>query len=133
MPSYSSSTRSSVRAAGGQVRSELEIDGAAFMRSLAAQVAQLEIRTEAALWSLGLRIQNNARILAPVDTGRLRSSIQAHKEPRAVVIGTNVEYAAYVEFGTRFMAAQPYLRPAVAVGVAQWNAGIVKATGGLTG
>lgn len=29
------------------------------------------------------------------------------------VVGTNTEYAVYVEFGTSRMAAQPYLRPAV--------------------
>lgn len=29
------------------------------------------------------------------------------------VVGTNVEYSVYVEFGTYKMAAQPYLRPAV--------------------
>lgn len=29
------------------------------------------------------------------------------------VVGTNVEYAPYVEFGTSRMGAQPYLRPAV--------------------
>lgn len=29
------------------------------------------------------------------------------------VVGTNVSYAAYVEFGTYKMASQPYLRPAV--------------------
>ena len=28
------------------------------------------------------------------------------------VVGTNVEYAVHVEFGTSRMAAQPYLRPA---------------------
>jgi hypothetical protein len=28
-------------------------------------------------------------------------------------VGTNVEYAVYVEFGTSKMRAQPYLRPAV--------------------
>ncbi|MFC5970076.1 hypothetical protein ACFPYI_01910 [Halomarina salina] len=28
------------------------------------------------------------------------------------VVGTNVEYAVHVEFGTSQMAAQPYLRPA---------------------
>ena len=28
------------------------------------------------------------------------------------VVGTNVEYAAFVEFGTSKMKAQPYLRPA---------------------
>lgn len=29
------------------------------------------------------------------------------------VVGTNVQYSVYVEFGTSKMAAQPYLRPAV--------------------
>jgi hypothetical protein len=29
------------------------------------------------------------------------------------IVGTNVEYAAYVEFGTSTQEAQPYLRPAV--------------------
>jgi HK97 gp10 family phage protein len=28
-------------------------------------------------------------------------------------VGTNVEYAPYVEYGTRRMRAQPYLRPAL--------------------
>lgn len=28
------------------------------------------------------------------------------------VVGTNVEYAVYVEYGTSKMVAQPYLRPA---------------------
>ncbi len=30
-----------------------------------------------------------------------------------VHVGTNVEYAPYVEYGTRRMRAQPYLRPAL--------------------
>lgn len=29
------------------------------------------------------------------------------------VVGTNVEYSVFVEFGTRHMQARPYLRPAV--------------------
>jgi len=29
------------------------------------------------------------------------------------IVGTSVEYAAFVEFGTSKMQAQPYLRPAV--------------------
>jgi HK97 gp10 family phage protein len=32
-----------------------------------------------------------------------------------VQIGTNVSYAAFVEFGTSRMAAKPYLRPALAI------------------
>lgn len=36
----------------------------------------------------------------------------ADSEDVVYVVGTNVEYAAYVEFGTSKMSAQPYLRPA---------------------
>ncbi len=40
---------------------------------------------------------------APADTGNKRT----------VYVGTNVEYAPYVELGTSRMGAKPYLRPAV--------------------
>lgn len=50
-----------------------------------------------------------------VRTGRLRNSIasQVEMSEEAVYVGTNVEYAAYVEFGTVKMRPRPYLRPAV--------------------
>ena len=49
-----------------------------------------------------------------VDTGRLVNSItHAVENETTVAIGTNVEYAAYVEMGTSRMKAQPYLEPAV--------------------
>lgn len=51
--------------------------------------------------------------LAPVKDGLLRISIQAESisDTRAKY-GSNLEYAAYQEFGTKKMNAQPYLRPA---------------------
>lgn len=62
-----------------------------------------------------IRVHGRARQLAPVDTGRLRSSIQYEvgRDGRGIVgrIGTNVHYAKHVEFGTRRMRAQPFLRP----------------------
>lgn len=55
-----------------------------------------------ALERCGSQAEGYAKDLAPVDTGNLRNSI-SHKvdesEP-AVYIGSNVEYAAYVELGT---------------------------------
>ncbi|MGY4903314.1 HK97 gp10 family phage protein [Streptomyces sp. 900116325] len=49
-------------------------------------------------------VQNEARRRAPVDTGRLRSSIvsRAENSGRSVgyVVGTNVKYAAAIEYGT---------------------------------
>ena len=41
-----------------------------------------------------------AQRLVPVDTGRLRASINVKREYLSKVIGTNVEYARDVEFGT---------------------------------
>lgn len=49
-----------------------------------------------------------------VDTGRLVNSItHAVENETTVAIGTNVEYAAYVEMGTQKSLPYPYLEPAV--------------------
>ena len=62
----------------------------------------------------GAEMQAKAQQNAPVDTGTLKRSIgleiadggmSAEVEPMA-------EYAPYVELGTRFMEAQPYLKTA---------------------
>ena len=53
-----------------------------------------------------------AQIKVPVDTGRLRASINVQREYLRKSIGTNVTYAKYVEFGTSGQRPQPYLRPA---------------------
>lgn len=69
-----------------------------------------------ALERIGSQAEGYAKDLCPVDTGNLRNSI-THKvdsAEKAAYIGTNVEYAPYVELGTVKMAAQPYLKPAVA-------------------
>lgn len=54
---------------------------------------------------------------APVDTGTLRDSIEGTVRTDGgdiiLVVGSPVEYAVYVEFGTSKMEAQPYLRPAL--------------------
>lgn len=55
-------------------------------------------------------IAEDARRLAPVDTGALRSSISA--EPSTGRVTASSDHAAYVELGTRHMRAQPFLRPA---------------------
>ncbi len=57
-------------------------------------------------------IRNEAVIRCPVDTGRLRASIIVSEEPNKVIVGTNVKYAPYVEYGTYKMNPQPFMRPA---------------------
>lgn len=50
-----------------------------------------------ALEMIGLKAEGYAKMICPVDTGRLRNSITHTQEDRNTeIIGTNVEYAAYV-------------------------------------
>lgn len=63
----------------------------------------------------GMVIMNGAKRRAPYRTGTLRRSIAIEDGPGPleVTIGTDLNYAPYVEFGTSRMAARPYLRPAL--------------------
>ena len=58
-----------------------------------------------------IAIQNRARQNAPVDTGRLRSSIGTRVDsgnpPAWGEVGTNVQYAPYMEYGTGLFAEGP--------------------------
>lgn len=49
-----------------------------------------------------------------VDTGALQSSIHVETPgPFTRLVGDGVEYGVYLEFGTKHMAARPWLLPAV--------------------
>lgn len=108
---------------------------------------ELEAAVLRALEKCGLTAEAYAKLLCPVDTGNLRNSITHQVQPSetAVYIGTDSEYAAYVELGTgkyypggrptpwvyqdakgnwhltHGQQAQPYLKPAVADHVAQYR------------
>lgn len=79
----------------------------------------LDDAIDEAMKTVGMQAENYARANAPVDTGRLRNSItsQVLNGEKAVVIGTNVDYAPYQELGTSKMAAcnngRGFLRPAI--------------------
>ena len=53
------------------------------------------------LEAIGLTAEGHAKNETPVDTGRLRNSINHATDDEATYIGTNVEYAPYVELGAR--------------------------------
>ena len=73
---------------------------------------QVDAAKARGLEAVGLTAERYAKALCPVDTGRLRNSISHEVHGDSVYIGTNVEYAVYVEKGTRKMQAYPYLKPA---------------------
>lgn len=81
----------------------------------AAQVeSALNSAIAKALTMIGQQAEGNAKLMCPTDTGRLKNSItnQIDLQENAVYIGTNVEYAPYVELGTRRQDPHPYLKPA---------------------
>ena len=110
-------------------------------RNIFAKAGGLE-GLKAAIVQTAIKIEGQASANAAVKTGTLRNSIMWSKGwssdsfgfPRdggfspavgggqsskidapdgiEAVVGSNVEYAIYQEFGTRNKAAQPYLRPA---------------------
>lgn len=93
----------------------MAIDGVTVNEDNSEEVSQGIVRAiDRALEEIGLAAEGYAKRACPVDTGNLRNSIThaVVSAEDAVYVGTDVEYAPYVEMGTRRTAAQPFLRPA---------------------
>lgn len=61
----------------------------------------------------GFRVERDAKLIVPVDTGLLRSSITtAVVEKNKVIVGTSIQYAPNVEFGVG-QKPQPFLTPSL--------------------
>jgi len=92
-----------------------------FMSHKDEVLGEAEAAIARALERIGLRAERNAKAYCPVDTGRLRNSISHATDDTRAVIGTNVEYAPYVELGTSRRAPHAYLRPAVQLHVDEYR------------
>ncbi len=63
------------------------------------------------------KVQANAKLNAPVETGHLKRNIKVDispdkKKASVYVDKEDVEYVEHVEYGTRYQHAQPFLFPA---------------------
>lgn len=78
----------------------------------------------------GAELQQKAQKNAPVDTGNLKRSIGIDIKDGGMTaeVEPTVNYAPYQEYGTRFMAAQPYMRPAFNVQSAKFKSDMDKLT-----
>lgn len=61
----------------------------------------------------GSQLEQHAKRIVPVDTGMLKRSINGVLSDGGLTstVEPSTDYQAYVEYGTRFMDAQPYMRP----------------------
>lgn len=95
--------------------SYVKLDGLEKLKKVFLEKAKLA-PAKVILRQNGAEMQQKAMRNAPVDTGTLKRSIALHiiDDGCTAEVEASAEYAGYVEYGTRFMAAQPYLRPALA-------------------
>ena len=100
--------------------------GVTFTDNSAKALELLNQKKKLALLAVGAAAEGHAKALTPVDTGRLRNSISHAADNDAAYIGTNVEYAPYVEFGTVHNKAHHMLKRAATEHGAEYSA-IVKA------
>ncbi len=90
----------------------ISVDVTAFLNSLGEYRQEVEDGLERVIAYHARQIERKAKIKCPVDTGRLRTSITIEFGKLYAIVGTNVEYAPHVEYGTSKWSGKPFLRPA---------------------
>ena len=93
----------------------MKIKGAdKLVKEIAKYGEKAEFLVEAETQDAANNIALNAKRISPVDTGRLRGSIQVEKVTSLTyIVETIVKYAKYIEYGTVRMRAQPFLYPSL--------------------
>ena len=85
----------------------------AVAEQLAAAGARTETMARMAVAKTAKDLERIAKTFVPVDTGALKNSISAASSGTTATIGPTMEYAPYVEFGTRRMAQRAFMGPAL--------------------
>jgi HK97 gp10 family phage protein len=95
------------------VEINIEVDAEEVLQALQQldEAVLRHVRQQLKRWAMEVR--EYAKALAPVRTGYLRSTIYAKVQEWNAEIGAEASYASFVEFGTRYVQARPYLYPAV--------------------
>ncbi len=92
----------------------IDIEGVEQFKAAMAKLdsgMQKHVHEQLASWAANVKAL--ARRTVPVRTGYLRSTIYAKIQGWVAQIGAEATYAMFVEFGTRYMRARPYLHPAI--------------------
>ena len=110
--------------------SKIELDSKAFLLSLDDYQEDVLKGLQQNIEKAALSVERNAKRNCPVDTGKLRASITTEVGKLEAEVGTNVEYAPCVEFGTSKQSAQPFMRPALDKAITQLNKDMAKTLGG---
>ena len=101
-------------------------------------ISEMDAAVVRALTMIGMKAEANAKIEitksvynTPASssykrTGRLRNSLTWAVVDDSAYVGTNVEYAPYVELGTSRQRPKPYLKPAIMNHIEEYKAIVQK-------
>lgn len=82
---------------------------------------QMNSKIDNSLEMIGLHGVSNITTEAPVDTGRLKASNDYEVSGLALLFYNTADYAPYVEFGTRFVMANPFMLRGINNSMAGFN------------
>ena len=96
---------------------KIRVDGVdKLLETLADKVTMADVKRVVQTNGKGLqkKMQSNADFKKGYQTGTTKRSIglEIKDDGFTAEVGPETEYAPYLEYGTRFMAAQPFVRPA---------------------
>lgn len=70
---------------------------------------KVEHSTKKGVKTMTDKLERQAKMLAPVDTGSLKQSITQKNNGLSATVYIDKDYARYVEYGTSKMEAQPFM------------------------
>lgn len=95
---------------------KIEIDDKAVLEKFKQIANDVPKATEDMIANVGAVALTEARNNVPVDTGALKGSltleVDKSGDKSSAVVGTNLEYAPYVEEGSSRGVPQPFMKPA---------------------
>ncbi len=90
----------------------ITVDMSSFKRWLAIRPEKMTQAMHNTITKASLLVERYGKLNAPVDSGRLRSSIFTTIRPMSATVSTNTNYAFFVHNGTRYMTGRPFMKDA---------------------
>lgn len=101
---------------------DIDWDNDKFMRGVQDHISKLQARSEADVKAAGVKWVSRAKSYAAVRTGFMKNNIvmEEGRDSKGffVAVYCRAWYWKMIEFGTRYSAAQPFMRPAFVEAVA---------------
>lgn len=91
------------------IQVEIKVDAEKAAKAFRQAPSDLGKNISLAVMKSAFMVERESKLVTPVDTGRLRSSIDTMIKPLMAIIAPHTNYAIFVHEGTRFMKARPFM------------------------